>query len=111
MSTANLDLLIISTQYFIIDSLNDVPKWMELSFLGHLPSLYKLSVLAFIALCLIHVLLCFSAYDDGLPIVNRRAILEPRVFARIRWAKRSRDILEAANEKASCIRDYPMSCC
>ena len=74
-------------------------------------SLYTLSFLASIVLCLIYFLLRFPTYDDGLPIVNRRATLEPRVFARIRWATKSRDILAAANEKVGCIRDFTMISC
>ena len=39
------------------------------------------------------------SYNDELPLVNRYFALEPRVFARWRWAFRSDKILDEAYEK------------
>lgn len=39
------------------------------------------------------------SYDDDLPIVNRWFTLEPRIFARWRWAFRSDKILDEAYAK------------
>ena len=44
---------------------------------------------------------------DGLPVTNRSFPLEPRVFSRIRWSTRSRQILEEANQKVTFI----CTCC
>ena len=46
-------------------------------------------------------------YDDGLPIINRSFALEPRVFSRIRWSTRSKQILKEANQKVTFI----CTCC
>lgn len=45
--------------------------------------------------------LCFhlSRENEVLPVVNRLFRLEPRVFARFRWAFNSKQILEEADKK------------
>ena len=42
-----------------------------------------------------------ASYNDNIPIVNRRFTLEPRIFARIRWAFGSIKILDDAYEKVN----------
>lgn len=76
---------------------------MELDLQGYYTGVFKLGLWATIILLLIYIFLYSRSYDDGLPIVNRRFRLEPRLFARIRWAFNSRDILKAANEKVDSI--------
>jgi hypothetical protein len=57
----------------------------------------------FITLCLfasvLYALHQYFSYNDGLPIVNRKFALEPRLFSRIRWAFWSDKILDDAYEK------------
>lgn len=50
-----------------------------------------------------------SVYDDDLPLFNRRFALEPRVFARIRWATRSMEILDDAQQKV-CLQHMNHRC-
>lgn len=103
MSTACLNLHSFITECFSDEISNGTQTLTELSSLEHNASIFKRALLAFIILSLTYVLLHFPTHNDGLPIVNRRFFLEPRVFARIRWATKSRDILKAANEKVGCI--------
>ena len=98
MSLVRLDVSPSTKIFFSHDSLNSTQMWTKLSLLEHNTGLKMLALLAFI-LSLTFVLLHFPTHSDGLPVVNRRFYLEPRVFARIRWATKSRDILEAANER------------
>ncbi|KAH3912386.1 hypothetical protein HBI56_233180 [Parastagonospora nodorum] len=57
----------------------------------------------FVTLCLfgsvLYALHQYFSYNDGLPIVNRKFALEPRLFSRIRWAFWSDKILDDAYEK------------
>lgn len=41
-----------------------------------------------------------AGYDDGIPLLNRKFNLEPRLFARIRWAFHAREILDEGYRKA-----------
>lgn len=103
MSAVRLDLQSFRTKYLSNDSLNSDKTWVEPSFLEHHTSLFKLLLLAIIILSIIYTVIHYPTYDDDLPVVNRRFALEPRLFARIRWAAKSRNILENANEKVRCI--------
>ena len=111
MSAVRLDLQSFSTEYLSNDSLNSAKTWIESSFLEHHTNLFKLVLLASIILSIIYTVIHFPTYDDDLPIVNRRFALEPRLFARIRWATKSRNILEDANEKVRCIGVFSMTEC
>ena len=103
MSTARLDLHILNTRFFLDSRLDSAQAWARHNILEHHTGLCELVILASLILFLMPVLLYFSTYNDRLPIVNRRFTLEPRVFARIRWATKSRDILKAANEEVSWV--------
>lgn len=103
MSTARLVLHISNTRFFSDSRLDSAQAWVRQNVLEHHTGLCGLAILAPIILFLMHVLLHLSTYNDGLPIVNRRFAFEPRVFARIRWATKSRDILKTANEKVSWV--------
>jgi hypothetical protein len=69
----------------------------------------KIVVRGFIAITvlstLIYLLHRHLSYNDDLPTVNRRFTLEPRLFARWRWAFRSDKILDEAYAKV-CIAPY-----
>lgn len=52
----------------------------------------------------IYALHRYVSYDDGLPIVNRKFALEPRLFSRIRWAFWSDKILDDAYSKVKSSR-------
>ena len=111
MSTVKLDLQSFSTKYLSNDSLNSAKALIELSFLEYHTSLLKLVLLASIILFIMYTVSHLLTYGDDLPIVNRRFALEPRLFARIRWATKSRDILGDANEKVRCIGVFFMNEC
>ena len=103
MSTKRPDLLYLYTKHLADGCFNPSELWTEIRLLEHWTSLTLLALLAVIIYSLTYVLLHFPTYNDGLPIVNRRFFLEPRIFARIRWATKARDILETANQKVWCI--------
>ena len=108
MSTARSDLLYLYTKYIADGRFHGSEPWMEKKFLEHWTSLTQLALLAAIIFSFTYVLLHFPTYNDGLPVVNRRFPLEPRIFARIRWATKARDILEIADQKVWCIRALKM---
>ncbi|MCJ1405149.1 hypothetical protein MMC11_008375 [Xylographa trunciseda] len=93
------DLYFLHTELLSNDSFDSAKTWTEPSFLQHHKSLLSLVLLSSIILSITYTLLYFPTNGDGLPVVNRRFALEPRVFARIRWATQARNILEDANDK------------
>lgn len=58
-----------------------------------------LGLLVFASFFIVYLSTLLVSHDDGLPIINRRFFLEPRVFARFRWAVNARNILKEANDK------------
>lgn len=58
-------------------------------------------VVVVVVILFLSLLFCYYLLkdDEVLPVVNRLFRLEPRVFARFRWAFKSKQILEDADEK------------
>ena len=103
MSTTRLDQHLLGTMYLSDNSLNNFLSWLNLTTDEHHGTSVKNALILSIIICLIYIFSHIQIQNDGLEIVNRRFRLEPRVFARIRWATRSRDILQAANEKVGSV--------
>ena len=89
----------LDVSYLLNSILSSTKTWRASSSHEYHTSALQVALLASALLLLILTVLHFSTPRDDLPIVNRRFRLEPRIFARIRWATHSRDILKAANEK------------
>ncbi|KAF2728066.1 putative cytochrome P450 [Polyplosphaeria fusca] len=66
--------------------------------------LSKLSLYLLLAIPLLLYANKKAEYDDGIPLLNRKFALEPRIFARFRWAFNSRKILDEGYAK---YRDQP----
>lgn len=63
------------------------------------PTERKLAIATLVIGLLMPVYFLLSRNNEVLPVVNRLFRLEPRVFARFRWAFNSKRILEDADEK------------
>jgi len=69
--------------------------------LDHHIEFLKLFISASSIFAIVYSLHRLASYNDNIPIVNRRFALEPRIFARIRWAFGSIKILDDAYEKVN----------
>ncbi|KAF1940882.1 cytochrome P450 [Clathrospora elynae] len=65
----------------------------------HFIILLKIFTAASLVLVTLGIIDRSLSYKDGLPLVNRRFALEPRLFSRFRWALRSKQILNDAHAK------------
>lgn len=66
--------------------------------------LSKISIYLLLAIPLLLFANKKAGYDDGIPLLNRKFNLEPRIFARFRWAFNSKKILDEGYMK---YRDQP----
>lgn len=85
--------VVVSTKH-----LHRIQSWLHTAVLEQRTTLVVTATIALVSsvLFLLHRRL---SYDDELPIVNRWFVLEPRIFARWRWAFRSDKILDEAYAK------------
>lgn len=85
-------------------SWNDIHRFkisISLILLDHHIEFLKLFISASFIFSIVYFLHRLASYNDNIPIVNRRFALEPRIFARIRWAFGSIKILDNAYEKVN----------
>lgn len=74
----------------------------------------QITVLRAVATALLIVILMYVSVEllrpeEALPVVNSRFRLEPRVFARLRWAFNSKQILKDADKKVLAPRQATIS--
>ena len=96
-----LDLSHLKANHFLIHGLAGLKTNFEQVLLQDrsIPILFATFATIFLLTCVVALGLFYTVtYHDGLPVVNRSFALEPRIFARLRWAFRARKILEKAND-------------
>ncbi|KAF2187596.1 cytochrome P450 [Zopfia rhizophila CBS 207.26] len=84
---------------FLWDGIRRLKFTISSMLMMHHIELIRVLVEASLVLSVIYLLHRLASYDDGIPIVNRRFALEPRIFSRIRWAAKPVKILDEGDEK------------
>ena len=99
MLASELDFQHLNSKYLENGRWNSISTYFQRHIFEQSTSLLPVALMVFASLAF--MLSCLTTYNDGLPVVNRLFPFEPRVFARFRWAIKSKSILEYANNKAS----------